>query len=352
MNEVRQLILETTDRIMVDMCSKNLVDRSEAGEWPRELWETLETTGLTLTGIDEDAGGSGGDIGDALAVIRRAASYAAPLPLAETLMAAILLEAAGTSVPAGPLTLSADSEEFSLSGTDNNYLLSGHASGVAWASQCGSILILAGGDENQRLVSLHPDQCEVKQEYNIAGEPRYSIQCESVELENEQVLLPPATWHFDRLFELGALTRSVMMAGALDSVLDLCVQYVQERQQFGRPLAKFQAIQQQLAALAGEVAASSKAADVAVEAYLSGSATSEIAAAKARIGEAAGISAEIAHQVHGAMGFTHEHGLHQRTRRLWAWRDEYGTESFWQEKLGRRLCSAGADNLWAALINA
>jgi len=352
MNEVRQLIVETTDRIMTDLCSKDLVDQSEVGEWPRQLWQTLEETGLTLAGIREDAGGSGGDLGDALAVVRLAARHAAPLPLAETVMAAVLLEAANTSIPSGPLTIAIEQSEFSLSRIDNGYLLSGVASGVAWAGECMSILLLAGDGKDQRLVAISPDQCALASVSNIAGEPRYRIQCEAVELSEDQIFVLPGQWNSDRLFELGALTRAVMMAGALDSVLDLCVQYVQDRQQFGRPLAKFQAIQQQLAVLAGEVAASSKAADVAVEAYLSGSAEMEIAAAKARIGEAAGISAEIAHQVHGAMGFTHEHSLHHRTRRLWAWRDEYGTESFWQERLGRSLCSAGADHLWSTLIKA
>jgi acyl-CoA dehydrogenase len=350
MNEVRQLIVETADRIMVDMCSKDLVDQSEVGVWPRQLWQTLEETGLTLTGISEDVGGSGGDVGDAMAVIRLAARYAAPLPLAETYMAAVLLEAANTNILSGPLTLVSDPTEFSLSSIDNGYLLSGTVSGVAWAGECVGILLLASVRKEQRLVVMKPDQCTLELMPNIAGEPRYRIQCEATELSEDQVFDLPGFWNADRLFELGALTRSVMMAGALDSVLDLSVQYVQDRQQFGRPLAKFQAIQQQLAALAGEIAASSKAADSAVEAYQSGSAAMEIAAAKARIGEAAGISAEIAHQVHGAMGFTHEHSLHQRTRRLWAWRDEYGTESYWQEKLGRSLCSAGADNLWSMLI--
>ncbi|MDK1025340.1 MAG: acyl-CoA dehydrogenase family protein [Gammaproteobacteria bacterium] len=352
MNDVRRLIIETTDRIMTDMCTRELVDHAEQGEWPDQLWQTLEVTGLTLTGISEAAGGSGGELADALAVIRQAARYAAPLPLAETFMAAVLLEAVKASVPSGPLTVVSDPREFCLARIDHGYRLSGRASGVPWAGECVRIMLLAGDGKDARLITLRPDQCVLESANNIAGEPRYQLQCDAVELGEDQIFALPELWNFDRLFELGALTRSVMMAGALDSILDLCVQYVQERQQFGRPIAKFQAIQQQLAALAGQVAASSKAADIAAETYQTGSAAMEIAAAKSRIGEAAGISAEIAHQVHGAMGFTHEHSLHHRTRRLWAWRDEYGTESYWQERLGRNLCSAGTDNLWSALIKA
>ena len=76
---------------------------------------------------------------------------------------------------------------------------------------------------------------------------------------------------------------------------------------------------------------------------------SAVAGAKVRVGEAAGAGAAIAHQVHGAMGFTFEHRLHQFTRRLWSWRDEYGQESEWAIRLGRMVAAAGADALWPSL---
>jgi acyl-CoA dehydrogenase len=74
-----------------------------------------------------------------------------------------------------------------------------------------------------------------------------------------------------------------------------------------------------------------------------------VAVAKARVGEAAGKGAEIAHQVHGAMGFTREHNLHYCTRRLWSWRDEFGNETLWQARLGREVARQGADALWPML---
>jgi alkylation response protein AidB-like acyl-CoA dehydrogenase len=100
-----------------------------------------------------------------------------------------------------------------------------------------------------------------------------------------------------------------------------------------------------LAALAEQTAAASVAvesAPIAVGAERS-SAAPAIAAAKIRASEAAGKVAEIAHQVHGAIGFTHEHSLHRLTRRLWSWRDEFGTEAHWSRELGRAVIAAGAD---------
>jgi acyl-CoA dehydrogenase len=129
------------------------------------------------------------------------------------------------------------------------------------------------------------------------------------------------------------------------------VQFALDRVQFGRPIAKFQAVQHNLASLAGEVAAAGAAADAAAEAIAGhglGSAlvTAEIAIAKLRVGEAAGTGAAIAHQVHGAMGFTYEHSLHHATRRLWAWREEFGNETHWATQLGHMVAEVGADALW------
>ena len=125
------------------------------------------------------------------------------------------------------------------------------------------------------------------------------------------------------------------MAGALESSLQMSVQYAMERSQFGRPISKFQAIQHQLADLAGESAASTMAAHAVASAFDPLKET-DIAIGKARIGEAVSICTDIAHQVHGAMGYTMEHSLNHRTRRLWSWRDDYGSERFWQKQVGQR----------------
>jgi len=77
--------------------------------------------------------------------------------------------------------------------------------------------------------------------------------------------------------------------------------------------------------------------------------TFEIAVAKTRIGEAVDRATGIAHQTHGAIGFTYEHGLHFATRRLWAWRAEYGSDAFWAGELGRMALARGADALWPDL---
>ena len=135
------------------------------------------------------------------------------------------------------------------------------------------------------------------------------------------------------------------MSGALESILEMSVSYSNERNQFGKPISKFQAIQQQLATMAGEVAASIRASqsiDLSRELMIE----LDVAIAKARVGEAVGTCTDIAHQVHGAMGYTLEHSLNHRTRRLWAWRDEFGSEKDWQIEIGRFFSGNASENLW------
>src|SRR5690606_8762321 len=104
----------------------------------------------------------------------------------------------------------------------------------------------------------------------------------------------------------GALLRSQQMAGAMQRVLDMTITYALEREQFGRAIAKFQAIQQQIAEQAGQTASVAAAAEAATLLASSHSpAPAPIAMAKIRASESAGQVCAIAHQVHGAMGFTH-----------------------------------------------
>ena len=334
MNEMRTLILDTAERIFRDICDQALVDKAEKGEWPAGLWQTLEESGLTQAAVPEDRGGAGGTIGDGLYFLKTSSRYVAPLPLAETLIAGVLLAEAGADVPAGPLTIAPVRKGEVIEFSDGK--LSGTASRVPFAHGASAIIVATSAG----LAIVDSESVKIDRDKSMAGEPRDTVIFDGASATIVGSVSP------DRIWELGALVRSVQMAGALEGILAMSVQYVQDRKQFGRTLSKFQAVQQSLAAMAGQVAAASSAADTAIEATEAGDTGVAIAVAKARVGEAAGIAAELAHQAHGAIGFTHEYALHQFTRRLWAWRDEFGGEPYWQAEIGRQVARAGADNLW------
>lgn len=158
-------------------------------------------------------------------------------------------------------------------------------------------------------------------------------------------------WSADKKFHAMALARAGQIAGAICGALTLSIEYTRQRQQFGKPLASFQAIQQQLAVLAEEAAASRAAASAAARAADRGLAKFEIASAKLRANMAAGQAASIAHQVHGAIGFTKEYDLQKFTRRLWTWRSEFGNDRHWADEIGKLAASRGADGFWPGLTS-
>ena len=205
---------------------------------------------------------------------------------------------------------------------------------VAWGRQVSPVLSVEAGSHD---VSVFDAATLQQRGANLAGEPRDTMVAGAVSRRIELEDLPYAQM---------ALARTNLMAGCLQAVLDLGLQFAAERSQFGRSISKFQAIQHSLAVVGTEVAASQRAADAGVDAMGTDRFEQEVAAAKARVGEAVGIVAEQVHQVHGAMGYTYEHRLHHFTRRLWAWRDEWGNEFYWQAKLGQHLAKLGADRVW------
>jgi acyl-CoA dehydrogenase len=339
------LVQEVAAKLFADLVPAKVVNDAEAGRFPTELWRALNDTGFPdALAAGAKAPGDLGGAPTAAAILREAGRHAAPVPLAETMLARWLLAGAGIKAPEAPLALAPVAREggFLLNRERAGWRLVGRAAGVPWARDAAGIVVVADG----HVALVPPTAADIRPDKSYAGEPRDDLSIDAA------VEAKPLAAGVDAalLYRLGALTRAVMMAGALDEVLKLTVQYANDRVQFGRPIGKFQAIQQQLAVLAEQVAASGVVAAAAVEvAATAGDFPFAVAVAKARVGEAAGKVAEIAHQVHGAIGFTHEHRLHHLTRRLWSWRDEFGVESYWQQELGRIAATRGGDELWQLL---
>ena len=160
--------------------------------------------------------------------------------------------------------------------------------------------------------------------------------------------LPPGV-SADVLLLGGALLRSAQIAGAAQALLDMTSKYAGERSQFGRPIGAFQAIQQQLAVFAEQLAAAGIAAEAAFVESDTALAALTIAVAKVSTAEAASSAAGIAHSVHGAIGFTQEYSLHLLSRRLWAWRSEFGSASLWSQRIGQLVCASGGEDYWSLL---
>jgi acyl-CoA dehydrogenase len=357
MRDETRMLLESMGRLFEDHCTKAVADAAEAGTFPDALWHAVNETGVPLAALPESAGGADAEWSDLYAALRVAGRFAAPIPLAETMLAAWVASSASLELSERPMTVGpvrAD-DRLKLERDGNGWRLSGRASRLPWATNAARIVLLADGPDGEMAVSLDGVAgAEVATGRNMAGEPRDTLSFSGLRVAGDAVA--PAAAGVDRaaLYRRGALARAVLMAGAMERALDTAVTYAGERKQFGRPIAKFQAVQQQLAVMAGQVAAAGAAADMGVEALsLDDPARQEIliAIAKTRVGDAATLASEIAHQVHGAIGFTKDYSLQLSTRRLWSWRDEFGGDTEWAARVGAYVCAGGADALWPTLTD-
>lgn len=352
MSETTRLLLDAAERLFTQHCTRDVVNRAEAGEFPAPLWAAIEDAGLPFAAIAEASGGAGAEWSDAFAVLRLAARFAAPVPLAETMLAAWLLDAAHLPLGRGPMTIAPVrlDDRLKLERDGAGWQVSGSVERIPFAANASTLVAFADAGEGSMVaIASEPQRAKIAPRHNIAGEPRETLVFDRLPLPADLIAQSPPGIGLTALFRRGALARAVQMAGALEAALEQSVRYAGERVQFGRPIAKFQAIQQQLAVLAGQVAAATAATNAAIEALGSSREPLAIAIAKARVGEAATIGAGIAHQVHGAIGFTHEHTLHQSTRRLWSWREEFGAEAYWSAEIGRSIAAEGAGELWPTI---
>jgi len=351
MTQAGDIIAEAARRIFRDLGDPQELNSAVDERWRTPLWRALEESALTKAWVPEPLNGAGARIADGFEILKIAGEFAVALPLAETLLAGWLLSRAGLSVPQGMLSIAPvrDGERLRV-GDDGK--LSGRAAAVPFARDAAHLAVVARQGANAAIALVERGHCALRARASIAGEPRDDITLENV----VPVALAdaPTDLRDDALMLMGAAVRAAQMSGALQSILERSVAYAKERVAFGRPVGGFQVIQHNLARLAGETAAALAAAGSAADAIdgtqaFDDAAFLEIASAKIRVGEAAETGSAIAHQVHGAIGYSREHVLHRYTQRLWAWRDDFGSESAWAARLGAAVAQRGADALWPAL---
>jgi acyl-CoA dehydrogenase len=347
--ESENIVVETAEKIFADLADAQTVNRDSKGEWQAPLWRALTDAGLPLSWVPEDCNGSGASLNEGFSVLSAAGRFAISVPLAETMLAGWLLAQGKIASPEGAMTVapSGPKDRIALNGDGT---LSGRARGVPFARDARHIAVLAQDAGKAASIALvDVSACRIEAGLNLASEASDTVTFGNV----APITIKPAPKGFDQtsLMLMGAVARSLQIAGSLESMLDISVRYSNERVAFEKKISKFQAVQHNLARLAGETAAAMTAASSAADtiAHATGfddAVFLEASAAKIRCAEAAEKGAAIAHQVHGAIGYTLEHILHRYTMRALAWRDDFGHESYWAVELGNRVAARGADELW------
>ena len=349
------LVADAAARVFAAEADAQSILLSGHNDWKSSLWSSLEEIGLPLAWVSDAAGGAGASLAEGFGVIREAGRAALASPLVETLLAGWLLDQAGLHPPAGPLSV-APTHPKDVVRIDSEGRVSGRARQVPFAREVEHLAVIASGPEGPVVALIRTADCKIESGENLAGDVRDTVVFDQVRSVVRKTHAQGGVDLQLSLLLLGATARGLQISGALDRVLEIAVQYSQDRVAFEKPISKFQAVQHLLARLAGEVATASAATGSAAEAIASsGSAGDamllEAAASKIRSSEAAELGARIAHQVFGAIGFTEEHILHRFTLRMLSWRDEFGNETFWSLKLGERIAANGADELWPLLAS-
>lgn len=351
-----ELIEDSIRRLLAREVDKALIERVEQGEFASQLWDRIVESGFHRILSAEAHGGIEADWEMAFPVFHLAGYHQAPVPLAETAIANFVLSVAGQSMDTNnPIAILDETAAAALTlaqGDASGWRLHGEARSVKWVRWADYLLMHL---PQAGFVLVHRDAAglSLTEGKDLSGMPSDDVSFQDVSVVS--VFANPFGDLPAPIRTLGAAAKSAMMVGALEFALDQSVQYAKDRAQFGRPIGKNQAIQQQLAVLAGQVVTARSAAYVAardlphIGKREAPSAEFSVAAAKVCAGEAVRQGASIAHQVHGAIGFTYEHPLNFATRRLWTWRGEFGTAAWWAERLGRAFVEAGADRFWTNL---
>ncbi|MET8987009.1 acyl-CoA dehydrogenase family protein [Nonomuraea wenchangensis] len=367
----------------------------EPGDALPAVWHTVRELGWAAVGVDEERGGEGGDLDDVVTIAEGLGRHCVSVPALETILAHRALAKAGhnitsaltTAVTTGQattgqatagdaITEQVAAEQAAAAGKvatvavprrgdrvhlTADGLLHGSVSKVPWGRYAERVVVLATLESGgQALTEVRAGATGLRWTpgTNLAGEPRDDLHLDGTPADvlhlNETpaaLLDEPHSGSSHRppdILAEAALLRAAALTGALGAALDRTVEHATVREQFGKPLIAFQAVAHLVASLASEVESARVAVRRATRAMADGDpdAWTRVAAARVITGRAATEGARIAHQVHAAMGITREHSLHLATRRLWAWRDEFGTARWWSEQLGRTFVERGPDRLW------
>lgn len=326
MSENCAFFRNTVERILADTLTLGDIEATEDRRLPAALHAALIENGIMMMLVSEDAGGVGADLGDVVASVRALGAAAAPGPIIETMVAQWLLTEAGQAPVDGLVSLG-------FTRDDGRRLFD-----QCWGGIADHVLVVT--PEGLHLSGT--GDWQVEEGRDTAGEPRDQLSIDK---------LPPAIASpisFEQAFRTASLLRAAQILGAVEWTLTRSIEYAGERKQFGREISKFQVIQQMLAELADHVLASSGI----IEAAGANPGQSLVAAARSRVADAADCAITVGHQVHGALGFSREYALNHRTRRLMAWRDDFGSVPYWRRTLAGAFVTCTREEFWPALSDA
>ena len=248
MAESDNIVAETAERIFADLADAQTINRDKEGNWKAPLWNALTEAGLPLSWVPEDCNGSGASLADGFSVLSSAGRFAVAVPLAETMLAGWLLAQARIASPEGAMTVAPAGPRDTIK-LDADGTLSGRARGVPFARDVAHLAVLAKGGNGWSIALVDAKSCRIESGLNLGSDSSNTVTFD----KTKPITIKPAPKGFDQtsLMLMGGVARSLQIAGSLETMLDVSVRYSNERVAFEKKISKFQAVQHNLAKLAG-----------------------------------------------------------------------------------------------------
>lgn len=369
LSEVQQMLKSSAEEFLSQECPLTLVRDME--EDPRgytdQLWRQMVGLGWTGLAFPERYGGTGGSFLDLAVLLEQMGRALVPSPFfATVVLGGLTVLDSGTDaqkqdilpkICSGEmlmtLALTEPSATYEAWGIEtvaerrgDNYLLSGSKLFVENAEAADLIVVAARTSASS---GPDPDPSQGITLFLVpAGSPGLTISAlntiasdRQCELRLAEVSVPAASvlgekgggWAVaQRALQRAVAGKCIEMLGGAGAVVDMTVEYVKQRTQFGRPIGGFQAVQHHCANMATDVDGSRTIAYQAAWRLSEGEpAEKAVSMAKAWISGAYDRVCATAHQCHGAIGFTKEHDLQLFTRRAKVLELTYGDQNFHKE---------------------
>ena len=316
---------DSADRLFSQECTPAHIRQIEAGGDTQALWDSLVSAGFSDALLPESADGAGLTLSEVWPILFCMGRHVLPLPYAQTMLARAWLQQQGQALPEGSITFApfqvqADSTGVTACavtfGLTADWVLAQHGKQV-WLLPAGAATVMPSGGHG----SLDAD---LKWPAGVA----------------QSALL--GDWATPQFRDLLALSLAVLIAGAADRIFEMTLAHANQRVQFGKPIGKFQAVQQQISEMAELAFGARMATEMSCRSASWQPAPALAALAKCQSSQSVARMTAYAHAVHGAIGVTHEYDLQLYTRRLNEWSRAGGGASYWASVIGEQALKSGA----------
>lgn len=308
---------DSTHRLLEQECTPAVIRQVESTGRADALWAALEQSGFADALVPESANGAGLSLADAWPIVFALGRHVVPSPFAQTMVARAWLHAAGLKLPVGSVTFAPFQVSEEKGAVSCRNVSFGRIADHVIVQLDHRVLVLAAKDASTAISGGHG---------SLDADMRWPAT--AVQAAQHAEVAP----HL--MANLQAWCLAGLIAGAADRVLEMTLDYANQREQFGKPIGRFQAMQQQISEMAEQVFGVRMASEMSCRSESFQPTPLLAALAKMQASQAVAKIASIAHATHGAIGVTQEYDLQLYTRRLREWARAGGGQGYWAARIG------------------